>query len=105
MPSVMAIQLNIGGALCESFVIPFRVPRRKAWLTPACVVMVPWENARLGRKVNFAPVKIPSGDNSPQNCILYSVPAHETDVKHRAKFGWPPVSDVAAVTKARRETR
>ena len=22
-----------------------------------------------------------------------------------AKFGWPPVSDVAAVTKARRETR
>ena len=24
---------------------------------------------------------------------------------HRAKFGWPPVSDVAAVTKARRKTR
>jgi len=35
---------------------------------------------------------------------LYSVPVQET-AKHRAKFGWPPVSDVAAVTKARRETR
>jgi len=33
-----------------------------------------------------------------------SVPAQET-AKHRAKFGWPPVSDVAAVTNARRETR
>jgi len=32
-----------------------------------------------------------------------SVPAQET-AKHRAKFGWPPVSDVTAVTKARRET-
>ena len=45
--------------------------------------------------------KIPSGGKSPKKC---SVPAHET-AKHRAKFGWPPVSDVAAVTKARRETR
>jgi len=32
----------------------------------------------------------------------YRVPAQET-AKHRAKFGWPPVSDVAAVMKARRE--
>jgi len=37
-----------------------------------------------------------------RKCI-YSVPAHET-AKHLAKFGWPPVSDVAAVTKARSET-
>jgi len=29
MPNVMATQLNIGGALCESSVIPFLVPRRK----------------------------------------------------------------------------
>ena len=35
---------------------------------------------------------------------LYSVPAQET-AKHRAKFGWLPLSDVAAVTKPRRETR
>jgi len=34
---------------------------------------------------------------------LYNVSAQEM-AKHRAKFGWPPVSDVAAVTKARRET-
>jgi len=32
---------------------------------------------------------------------VYNVPAQET-AKHRAKFGWPPVSDIPAVTKARR---
>jgi len=61
------------------------------------------ENARRGRKVNFAPGKIPPGSKSPRKCI-YSVPSQET-FKHRAKFGWLPASDVAAVTKARRETR
>jgi len=35
---------------------------------------------------------------------VYSVPVQET-AKHRAKFGWPLVSDVAAVTKAKHETR
>jgi len=38
----------------------------------------------------------------PRKCI-YSVPAQET-AKHPAKFGWPPVSDVGAVTKPRRKT-
>jgi len=33
-----------------------------------------------------------------------SVPAQET-AKDRAKFGWLPLSDVAAVTPPRRETR
>jgi len=34
--------------------------------------------------------------------VLYSVPAHER-TKDRAKFRWPPVGDVAAVTKSRSE--
>ena len=34
MLNVMAAQPNIGGALCESSLIPFLVPRRKGWLTP-----------------------------------------------------------------------
>jgi len=34
---------------------------------------------------------------------MYSVPAHET-ARHLAKFCWPPLSDVGAVTKPRRET-
>jgi len=38
MPNVMAALPNIGGALCESSVIPFRVPRRKLWLMPAAEV-------------------------------------------------------------------
>jgi len=35
---------------------------------------------------------------------VYSVPVQET-AKHRAKFGWLPLIDVAAVTKPTRETR
>ena len=35
MPNVMAALPNIGGALCESSVIRFLVPRRNVWLTPA----------------------------------------------------------------------
>ena len=107
MPYVMAAQVNIGGALCESSVIPFLVPSRKVWLTPAAKVLCSstlaiQENARLGRKVNFARGKIPSGGKSPRKCI-YSVPAQKTARDH-AKFGWPLVSDGAAVTKPRRET-
>jgi len=30
---------------------------------------------------------------------VYSAPSQET-AKHHAKFGWPPVSDVGAVTKS-----
>jgi len=33
-PNVMVAQPNIDGALCESSIIPFLVPRRKVWLTP-----------------------------------------------------------------------
>jgi len=43
MPNVMAAQPNIGGALCESSVIPFLVPRRKVCLTPTA--RVPCSNA------------------------------------------------------------
>jgi len=38
MPNVMAALPSIGGALCESSVIPFLAPRRKVWLTPAAAV-------------------------------------------------------------------
>ena len=34
MPNAMAAQPNIAGAMCESSVIPFPVPRHKVWLTP-----------------------------------------------------------------------
>ena len=108
MPNVMAARPNIDGALCESSVIiPFLEPRRKLWLTPAAGL--PCSNAaNTGERKTWtysdiAPGKTPSGDKSPRKCI-YSIPAHET-AKHRAKFGWPPVSDVAAVAKAGRETR
>ena len=37
-----------------------------------------------------------NANKSPRECI-YSVAAQNT-AKHRAKFGWPPLIDVAAVT-------
>ena len=53
-------------------IIPFLVPRRKVWLTPAAgvrAVTVPrYENARLGHKVNFTQGKILSGGKSPRKC-------------------------------------
>jgi len=67
-------------------------------------VTLPIGERRLGgRKVNFARGKIPLRGNSRRKCI-YSLPA-QVKAKHRAKFGWPSVSDVAAVTLPRRETR
>ena len=56
-----------------------------------------------GHKVNFARGKIPSGGKRSRKCI-YSVAGHKT-VKHCAKFGWLLLSDVAVVTRRRRETR
>jgi len=43
MTNIMVALPNKGGALCESSVIPFLVPRRKVWLTPAAAV--PCNNA------------------------------------------------------------
>jgi len=43
MPNVMAALPNIGGALCESSIILFLVPRHKVWLMPAAPV--PCSNA------------------------------------------------------------
>jgi len=72
MPNMMAAWPNIDGALCESSVIPFLVPRRKLWLTPAAGL--PCSNAvNTGERktwtytVNIAPDKIPSGARAPEN--------------------------------------
>jgi len=62
MPNVMAALSNIGGALCESSVIPFLVRAAKFGGRPLlecrAVTLPIQENAKLGRKVNFAPGKI-----------------------------------------------
>jgi len=75
MPNVMAAEPNIGGALCESCVIPLPVPRRKVWLTPAGAV--PCSNAAnvrepKGRNVNFAEGKFPSGARAQKMYIQCS---------------------------------
>jgi len=49
----------------------------------------------------FCTGKITPGGKSPQKYV-YGIPEQQT-AKHHAKFGWPPVSDIAAVMKPRRE--
>jgi len=107
MPHVVAAQPNIGGAVSESYVISFLVPRHKVWLmAPA---RVPCSNAgnigerKIWTQSQFYTGKILLRGNSPGKCI-YNVPAQET-AKHHEKFGWLPLIDVAAVTKPRLETR
>jgi len=51
MPNMMDALLSIGGALCKSSVIPFLVPRRNVWLTPAA--RVPCSNAaNIGQTIS-----------------------------------------------------
>ena len=79
MPNVMAAQPNIGGALYKSSVIPDRVPRRKVWLTPAAGV--PCSNAaNIGRKLNFAPGKIPSRARAPENVYIVYQPKRQPNI-------------------------
>jgi len=105
MPNVMAAQPNIGGALCESSAIPFLAPRHKVWL-PAAVPVPCSHTANIGERKTWMQSEFCSWQNSVRGqepSDMYILCAQET-AKHRAKFGWPPVSDVAAVTKPRRET-
>jgi len=63
MPNAMVAQPNIGGALCESSVIPFLVPRRKVWLTPAAGV--PCSNAaNIGERKTWTHSEFCSWQNS-----------------------------------------
>jgi len=77
MFNVMAAQLNIGGDVCESSVIPFVVTFHKDWLTATprvSAVTLPIQNARLGSKVNFAAAKIPSAARTPKMFIQCTSP-------------------------------
>jgi len=100
MLNVVAALPTIGGA------VPLLNAAKLGWrplLDCRAVALQIQDNAKLGRKLNFAPGKILLGGNSPRKCI-YSVPAQET-AKHRAKCRWPPpLSDVGAVMKPRPET-
>jgi len=51
MPNVMAAQQNIGGAVCESSVIPFLLPRRIVWLTPLLECRATSDAANIGQEL------------------------------------------------------
>jgi len=87
MLNVTATLTNIGRALCESSVIPFLIglPRCKVWLMPAAAVPCSnaakmYENARLGRNVNFAPGKILSGAKATENVYTVQQPMRRSNI-------------------------
>jgi len=96
----------------ENFEIGPKVPPAEVGGTSSYsspVAGVPCSNAvnigehKTSTYSDFCTRKILSGGKSLWKCI-YSVQA-QAMAKHRAKFNWPPMSYVAAVTKSRRETR
>jgi len=107
MPNVVVARPNIGGAVCESSAFALLVRRRKVWLTPAAGVLCS-NAANMGERKTWTQSEFCTGQNSiraiARENVYNSVPAQET-ANDRAKFGWPPVSDVAVVRKPRRETR
>jgi len=85
MPNVMAAQPNIGGAVCESSVIPFLVPRLKVWLTPTG--RVPCSNAaNIGERKTWTQ----SEDMTKlDGCIVWNV--HNTVLGEEARLYIVPV--------------
>jgi len=71
---------------CRAATLP--IGEHKTWRTQ--LEFCTWQNSVTGQE--------------PPKMYIYSVAAQKT-AKHRAKFGWLPLSDAAAVTKPRRETR
>jgi len=97
-----AAQPNIGGALWESSVIPFFIPRRKVWMTPLLEC-----RANIAERKTWTQSEFYTWWNSVRGQgppKMNSVPAQEM-AKHRAKFGWPPVNNVAAVLVTKPITR
>jgi len=94
MPNVMAALLNIHRALCC-------MPQSLADATTGLLCS---NTDNIGERKTWTQSEFCTWQlgKSPRKCI-YTVPAQEM-TKHRAKFGFLPFSDVAAVTKPRRET-
>jgi len=75
IPNRMAAQSNIGVALCESSVIPFLVPCRRFWLTPAAGV--PCSNAaNIGEGKTWTNLHLVKFHQRarPQKCIQCTSP-------------------------------
>jgi len=73
-------------------------------LLDCCAVTLPIGQRKTWRtQSEFCTWQSSVRSNSRRKCI-YSLPAQAT-TKHCAKFGWLPLSDVAAVTKPRCKSR
>ena len=70
---------------CRTVTLP--IGERETWRTQS--EFCTWQNSITGQQ--------------PPKMNIYSLLAQIT-AKHRAKFGWLPLSDIAAVTKPRRES-
>ena len=88
MPNVMAALPNIGGALCESSVISFLVPRRKLWLTPTARVSCS-KGANIGERKTRTQSEFCSWQTSvrgkePQEIYITYQPRRRPNIVHLA---------------------
>ena len=94
MPNVMAPEPNIGGAICESSIIPFHVARCKFWLTPTAEV--PCSNvANIGERKTWDTkwilhlTKFCQGARAPESTyIVYQPRRRPNVVQSLVGFRW-----------------
>jgi len=87
-PSVLNAAKFGSRPLLDCRAVTLSIGQRKTWRTQSEFWI--WQNSVR--------------EQQPPKVYIYSLPAQVT-AKHCAKFGWLPLSDVAAVTKPRRESR
>jgi len=88
MPNVMAAQPNIGGALCESSVIPFLVPRRKVRLTPTSGV--PCSNAaNIGERKIYTEDSYTEASSVPSNRVQPTLDPCTEAFSYTVLLRWP----------------
>jgi len=99
MPNMMVALPNIGGALCST-------PQSFARAHCRAVTLPIGERKTLRTQSEFFTWQNFVTEQQPWKMYIYIYSlAAQVRAKHCAKFGWLPLSDVAAVTKPRLESR
>jgi len=114
MPNVMAAQLNIGGAVCESSIIPFLAPGHNVWLTAAARVLCSnatnigecktstqsefcsWQNSVRGQEPPKMHIQCTSAGDDQTSCEVWLTSVEQclcsnaTKTRNRLKFTGVP---------------
>ena len=88
---------HIGGAICESSVIPFLVPRRKVWLMTTARLPCCSNTANIGERKTWMQSEFCTWQCARKNVYIVYQPRRRPNIMM--------LSDVGAVTKPTLETR